>query len=399
MAENSNVLYDLKRGFLLISRQMPKFLKTDVGPIAPPQPTMSDASPPRPAIPGSVYSAGGLTPEMLMVFADMDFNDAATPWERDWSTLCKGGGSFKPVLVETPTLRQVGMGTVAGHRGSVSHDWLVQYGRPTLDRSSGWLGGSGVVWVADPNDPSLPPGRSPYGVPQTIYDVLTTVDGQVVAILGTIDREALEAANWVIDLVIAPLIAPVLVKLAAGGVARLCTSLLARMEARATRAVLAGLTENLASDASQLDFEVLAEGPPIPGTSVPESLRLRVGQREFSLTRNAAKIEKGSGQPIGPATKHMGEEAKRGPWNDLRVRKGQVIHETNESKVWLRQSQVDFPMSSLASGLQVAEQQILKKALVPLPGTNGVYKVLVEGWEFMIDTTKTPWVVYHAVIK
>ena len=184
-------------------------------------------------------------------------------------------------------------------------------------------------------------------MPQTTYDVLTTMDGQVLAILGAIDREALEDANWVIDLVVAPLIASVLVKLVAAGAARLCTALIARMEARASRTLLAGLTEDLASDASELNFEVLAEGAPIPGTSVPESLRLRVGQREFNISRNAAKIEKGTGPPIGPATKHLAEDVKRGPWNDLRVKKGQLIHDTNESNVWLRQSKVDFPMSSL----------------------------------------------------
>src|SRR5262249_20578749 len=198
-------------------------------------------------------------------------------------------------------------------------------------------------------------------------DVLTSVDGQVLAVFGTIDREALEEANWIIDVVLAPLAAAVLVKLAAGA-ARLCTSLLARMEERAARNLLAGPgsmldSGALAKRATGLDFEVLAEGKPIPGTSVPESLRLRVGRRAVNVTPNAAKIEKGTGQPIGPATKHLAEEVKGGPWNDLRVRKGEVIYETNESNVWLRKNQADFPMSSLASGLQVAEQEILKGTL------------------------------------
>jgi hypothetical protein len=392
-------LYDFKRGFKLLTRLPANFKPFDISRLPQgSQATMSDASPPKGAIPGFRYSSGGLTNEGLTPFTDIDFNDLATPWERDWSRLCNGGGTFKPVVVETTLLRQLGMGTVAGHRGSVGCDSLVQYGSPTIDRSSGWMGGNGMVWVADRSDPSLPEGISPYGAPQTTYDVLTTMDGQVLAVLGVIDREALEDANWIIDLVVAPLAASVLVKLAAGAV-RLCTALIGRWEARAARNLLAGLTEDVAKDASELNFEVLAEGAPIPGTSVPETMRIRVGEREFNLTRNAAKIDKGTGQPIGPATKHLAEEVKRGPWNDLRVRKGEVIMDTNESNVWLRQNQVDFPMSSLASGLQVAERQILKKALLPLEGTTGVYKVLVEGWEFMIDTTKAPWVVYHAVIR
>ena len=235
-------------------------------------------------------------------------------------------------------------------------------------------------------------------MPQTGYDVLTTMDGQVLAIFGTVDHEALEDANWVIDMVLAPLIAPALVRLVTAGAARLCTAILTRLEARAARTLLAGPTRELAAEASGLHFEVLGEGAAIPGTSVPESLRLRVGEREFNISRNAGKIEKGTGQPIGPATKHLAEEVKNGPWNDLRVKKGRVIQDTNQANIWLQQTQVDFPMSSLASGLQVAERKILKKALVPLEGTTGVYKVIVPGWEFMIDTTKTPWVVFHAQI-
>jgi hypothetical protein len=397
-------VYDIKRGFLLGSRNIRMLTPQEIADRVREnnQPRMSDASSPAP-LTGLIFSGGNLVLDTLTVLAKQDFNDAATPWERTWSSLCKGGGDFTPVLVETTFLRKVGMGTVAGHRGKVGHELLIRYGNPTVDPKTGWMGGDGLVFVADPNDQSLPPGQSPYGVPQTVYDVLTSVDGQVLAVFGTIDREALEEANWIIDVVLAPLAAAVLVKLAVGA-ARLCTSLLARMEERAARNLLAGPgamldSGALAKAATGLDFKVLAEGPAIPGTSVPEWLRLRVGRREFNITRNAAKIEKGTGQPIGPATKHLAEEVKGGPWNDLRVKKGEVIHETTESNVWLRQNQVDFPMSSLASGLQVAEREIMKGALVPLEGSPGVYKVLVDGWEFMINTNKAPWVVYHALIK
>ena len=70
------------------------------------------------------------------------------------------------------------------------------------------------------------------------------------------------------------------------------------------------------------------------------------------------KIEKGTGQPIGPATKHMAEKAKGGGWNDLT---GDKLY----SSAKLRFSQVDFPISSLASGLQVSEREILSGRLVP----------------------------------
>ena len=398
MADQADVVYDFKRGFKLASRQ-PMDMKPNMAEIANRKPGMSAASGPTTTeFSGMLYNGGGLSPEILSVFTDLVFNDAATPWERKWSARCNGGGAFDPVLVETSFLRKLGMGTVAGHRGQVGAESLVRYGDPTIDRQSGWLSGDGLVFVWDVNDPTLPPGQFIFGMPQVTYDVLTTVDGQVLAIFGTIDREALVDANWVINLVLAPLIAPVLVQMASGA-ARICTGLLARWEASAARSFLAGPTRNLAAKASELDFEVLSEGAPIPGSSVPESMRLRVGKREFNISRNASKIEESSGQPIGPATKHMAEDVKGGPWNDLRLKKGRLINDTNQSNIWLQQSKVDFPISSLASGLQVAEREIMKKSMLAVEGSSGVFKVMVEGWEFMIDTNKMPWVVYHLVIR
>jgi hypothetical protein len=403
MANKVDVGYDFGRGFLLRSRQ-----PLNVTPIVQDGhlvggrgsgPAINSAAAPPPPITGYRYDpSGGLTPEVLTVFQNLDFKAKATPWEMKWSSLCTSRGSFKPIVIETTFLRKFGMGTVAGHRGQVGSDSLVQYGSPTYDKSSGRVGGNGILWVVDPSDP-IPPDKCPYGVPQMSYDVVTTMDGRVLQILGAVDQEALQDANWIINYVIAPLIAPVLVKLAAEGAARLCTAIMEQVEARAARTLMAGLTNDLAEEASELNFEVLSEGAPIPGTSVPESLRLRVGEREFDISRNAAKIDKATGQPIGPATKHLAEEAKGGPWNDLRVKKGAVIPETNEANVWLRMSQVDFPMSSLASGLQHAERRILTGApLVSIEGSPGVYKVAVEGWEFNIDTTVDPWRVYHLQI-
>ena len=230
MADKRDDLFDFKRGFLLTTRLRTNPISFEMRP----RQTSTGPATNSPSIPAFLYGAGGLTPESLTVFADLDFNDVATPWEQNWSSLCKGGGSFKPVMVETTALRQLGMGTVAAHRGSVGYESMVQYGSPTLDRNSGWLGGNGIVWVVDRNDDTLPAGKSLYGVPQTTYDVLTTMDGQVLAVLGAVDREALEDANWVIDLVVAPLVASVLVKLVAAGAARLCTAIIARMEARAS---------------------------------------------------------------------------------------------------------------------------------------------------------------------
>jgi hypothetical protein len=71
----------------------------------------------------------------------------------------------------------------------------------------------------------------------------------------------------------------------------------------------------------------------------------------------------------------------------------------SEASIWLQASQAGFPMSSPASGLAEAEKQIVKGlARVTARHGPGVYKVLVEGWEFIIDTNQKPWRVFHAVI-
>jgi hypothetical protein len=153
-------------------------------------------------------------------------------------------------------------------------------------------------------------------------------------------------------------------------------------------------------------FTVLSESAAkIPGTSVPESLRIKVGKREFDLSRDATRIGP-DGAPIGPATKHMGEEAKHGPWNDTVPKRKpdgsidpQVPVEPRSAPMGLQRSQVDFPMSSLASGLEEAEKMILR-GVAPLSrhGTPGVFDVLVDGWHFVIDTNKQPWKVFHAQV-
>jgi hypothetical protein len=272
MADKPDVGYEFGRGFLLASRQPPFSEVTPIiqnGRLVGGHGTgANNAAPPRQPIRGFIYDgSGGLTPELLTVIKNVDFKDKATPWELKWSSLC-GKGKFQPVLVETTFLRKFGMGTVSGHRGQVGSDSLVQYGSPTLDKSSGRVGGNGMVWVVDPGDP-LPDGRCPYGVPQVTYDVFTTMDGQVLQILGSVDHEALQDANWVIDFVIAPLIAPLLVKVAAEGVAIVCDAIMERVEARAARTLMAGLDGSLAKQASELNFEVLS-GKGVPtGQGMP----------------------------------------------------------------------------------------------------------------------------------
>jgi hypothetical protein len=137
-----------------------------------------------------------------------------------------------------------------------------------------------------------------------------------------------------------------------------------------------------------LKWEVLAEGPRIPGTSIPEWIKLRVGHREFHVNRNAGKIGP-DGKPIGPATKHMGERA---PLTHKTTDPDGRVSEWPKSE-WSKAAETDFPVSSLASALDQAEAQLLFKP----PGSHFLRGP--DGWELGIDTTQAVWRVYHAVYR
>ena len=124
-------------------------------------------------------------------------------------------------------------------------------------------------------------------------------------------------------------------------------------------------------------WKVLDESPKkIPGTSIPEWMHLRVSNQEFRLERNAAKLDQ-FGKPIGPSTKHLAEKGIKDPARDW-------------ARMGGKQGLVDFPMSALAGGLEEATKLI--KSGRAQPGQ----MITVEAWEFGINTSKKPWVVFHA---
>jgi hypothetical protein len=148
-----------------------------------------------------------------------------------------------------------------------------------------------------------------------------------------------------------------------------------------------------------LKWTVLEEGPMIPNTSVPESMKIKVGERVFEIIRNKDKINAATGEAIGPATKHLGERAQvtaSRPAVDQAMRDADVqIHPKDagrwEKSAWAKAAQVDFPMSSLASALDQAEAQLIFKT----PDA-AAKPVGLDNWELIIDTTKPIWRVYHA---
>jgi len=121
----------------------------------------------------------------------------------------------------------------------------------------------------------------------------------------------------------------------------------------------------------KLEFKVLKEGPVMAGSSIPESMTIRVGNRVFDIVRNKEKLDP-AGKPIGPALKHLGEKAKG-------------------ASEWAKMAQTDFPVSSLAAALDQAEAQLTFQ-----PPQARAKPVKLDHWELLIDTTKEVWTVFHA---
>lgn len=127
-----------------------------------------------------------------------------------------------------------------------------------------------------------------------------------------------------------------------------------------------------ADAATRAWWEVIDVGPAIRNSSIPEWIQIRVGEQFFSVARNAKKIAPNTGAAIGPATKHLAERAAN-------------------ADAWSKLSQIDFPMSALAGALEDAGK-LLKSGKVD---SGKIFRV--QGWELGINSSQSPWVVFHAV--
>jgi hypothetical protein len=148
-----------------------------------------------------------------------------------------------------------------------------------------------------------------------------------------------------------------------------------------------------------LKWTILEEGPRLPKSSIPESMTIKVGERVFEIVRNKDKINPSTGEPIGPAMKHLGERAQvtgSRPEMEQAMRDADVKLDSKDAgkwpkSEWSKAAHVDFPISSLASALDQAEAQLIFK----MP-QSGAKPVGLENWELIIDTTKPVWRVFHA---
>ena len=123
---------------------------------------------------------------------------------------------------------------------------------------------------------------------------------------------------------------------------------------------------------TKLRWTVLEEGPAIQGTSIPKWLDIRVHTRRFRVERNEFAKDK-FGEFIGPAMKHVGDEAEK-------------------ANAWAKLAQTDFPISSLAAALEQAESQLMFQ-----PPSKRAKPLKIDNWEFIIDTTGPVWKVFHAM--
>jgi hypothetical protein len=225
------------------------------------------------------------------------------------------------------------------------------------------------------------------GIQDNYSKVFTLVDGEVMIRTGSRTRGVEAEAISPVDILLG---AKVLVELGAGLGARLITAFTRRSAARAAAEMMAGPTRAAVTQVVKkepVNFTVLAEGETIAGTSVPETVHIRVGNREFMVGRDANAMTRPTNpaikpKPIGPATKHLGEKVLKVPGG-------------TQNRV--------FPMSSLAEGLREAERRIANGVPYRV-GQPGVFQVVIkeagqDGWDFIIDTNQVPWRVFHAQIN
>jgi hypothetical protein len=148
-----------------------------------------------------------------------------------------------------------------------------------------------------------------------------------------------------------------------------------------------------------LKWVLMGEGPQIPDSTIPESITIKVGERVFEVIRDQDKINPRTGEPIGPALKHLAEreiagttELKQGP-RDPEVKLHPSDARNWPASEWAKNSRslTSFPISSLAAALDQAEAQLMFKLPQPYAKPVGL-----DNWELVIDTTGPVWRVHHA---
>lgn len=142
------------------------------------------------------YTGEGLMPVWMVEKLDQNFARFATPFERSYSKLVRGG-SYNPRSGMEPVVMDL---TVIGHVGRVNgrHLWM----------PLGLGGNRGLNLALEEGIPVYMAEKNPdesmwieFGASEVLYDVITGIDGEVVASLG-VDYVGLESVDfWLLDAV------------------------------------------------------------------------------------------------------------------------------------------------------------------------------------------------------
>lgn len=183
---DSRARYDVNRfGSGLLSDHTPKSPFSVA--VKPPEPAPPRFDPRQRRINGYLLIGNVPTSRVMVEKPDQRFADHATAWELRYSSICQHGGPFAPVVDEN--------WTVVGHLGEVNGtDLIVPEGLTHDQRSLAATLDMGPVFVlTEQASRVLPAGWARWGILDFSYDVITSIDGEVVAAALSRSREGVES--------------------------------------------------------------------------------------------------------------------------------------------------------------------------------------------------------------
>lgn len=250
----SQATYDLKRAFELFSATMARLefefrVQRVTGELPPPKPRQTSAGRRAGTVPRSYPCyrevAGSLVADTLTPLTGQTFDPVATPWEREWSRLCEGGGGFTPVVTQPGALAGAGLATVAGHVGTVPWGSLIE-------------NDAGERYVHGGKPPAGWRTHKKANTADSFYQVFTLVDGQVVNARFSHSREGdMKPAFDPVDLIADVIAGRLLVRLSRGGSVHLSSVYARKVDGRPARTALLGPVATAAKAATRAADEAV----------------------------------------------------------------------------------------------------------------------------------------------
>ncbi|HVK15167.1 MAG TPA: hypothetical protein VM597_40885 [Gemmataceae bacterium] len=270
MADDMSKLAVVDRSFILDSAKFARVNREMRARRTPPAP-----GPRQPAVSGpgprsySAYRwvAGRLVQDSITEWpAAADFTKAATPWEMKRSRLIRNVAErFEPVVLQLQgQLEELAL--VVAHRGWVNSRRLIAPSGVPHDAP-----GVPIFVTEDDRESMVPPGWTIIGYSDRSNEVLTTVDGQVLAFLASRTRgvEAMDVSP--LDLILA---ARLVVGLGVAAMSRTVQVLARKEAAQVARTTFAGPTRQLAA---AVTTSAEAAGPSFGGLKLGVGYDARMG--------------------------------------------------------------------------------------------------------------------------